>query len=144
MLSKVFVNIKTALRNHCTQCLYWLNFFFWAYYFRVCSYQVPISITMTSTFHILCWQNIKEETSAAIIPGPSWTTSPHPCENAWTSFKKCSKTVWDTLKAQSQHLQQRCYWTQIRICAPVQWKKNQQNCPTYQSFGVLFIGKYGP
>ena len=31
MLSKVFVNIKTVLQSHCTQCLYWLNFFFWAY-----------------------------------------------------------------------------------------------------------------
>ena len=32
MLSKVFVNIKTVLQNHCTQCLYWLNFFFWAHF----------------------------------------------------------------------------------------------------------------
>ena len=31
MLGKVFVNIKTVLQNKCTQCLYWLNFFFWAY-----------------------------------------------------------------------------------------------------------------
>ena len=31
MLSKVFVNIKTVLQNNCTQCLYWLNFFFWVY-----------------------------------------------------------------------------------------------------------------
>ena len=26
-----FVNIKTVLQNYCTQCLYWLNFFFWVY-----------------------------------------------------------------------------------------------------------------
>ena len=32
MLSKVFVNIKTVLQSYCTQCLYWLNFFFWVYF----------------------------------------------------------------------------------------------------------------
>ena len=26
MLSKVFVNIKTVLQNHCAHCLYWLTF----------------------------------------------------------------------------------------------------------------------
>ena len=31
IFSKVFVNIKTVLQNYCTQCLYWLNFFFWVY-----------------------------------------------------------------------------------------------------------------
>ena len=31
ILGKVFVNINTVLQNHCTQCLYWLNFFFWVY-----------------------------------------------------------------------------------------------------------------
>ena len=31
ILSKVFVNIKTVLQIYCTQCLYWLNFFFWVY-----------------------------------------------------------------------------------------------------------------
>ena len=31
ILSKIFVNIKTVLKNYCTQCLYWLNFFFWVY-----------------------------------------------------------------------------------------------------------------
>ena len=31
ILSKVFVNIKAVLQNYCTQCLYWLNFFFWVY-----------------------------------------------------------------------------------------------------------------
>ena len=30
-MSKVFVNIKTVLQDYCTQCLYWLNFFFWVY-----------------------------------------------------------------------------------------------------------------
>ena len=32
MMSEVFVNIKTVLQNHCTECLYWLNFFFWVYF----------------------------------------------------------------------------------------------------------------
>ena len=32
IFSKVFVNIKTVLPNYCTQCLYWLNFFFWEYF----------------------------------------------------------------------------------------------------------------
>ena len=31
IFSKVFVNITTILQNYCTQCLYWLNFFFWVY-----------------------------------------------------------------------------------------------------------------
>ena len=35
MMSKVFVNIKTVLQNHCTEGLYWLNFFFWVYYVHV-------------------------------------------------------------------------------------------------------------
>ena len=28
IFSKIFANIKTVLQNYCTQCLYWLNFFF--------------------------------------------------------------------------------------------------------------------
>ena len=31
IFSKVFVNIKTVFQNYCTQCLYWLNFFFLVY-----------------------------------------------------------------------------------------------------------------
>ena len=31
IFSKVFVIVKTVLQNYCTQCLYWLNFFFWVY-----------------------------------------------------------------------------------------------------------------
>ena len=32
VFSKIFVNIKTVVQKYCTQCLYWLNFFFWVYY----------------------------------------------------------------------------------------------------------------
>ena len=47
MLSKGFVNIKTVLQNHCTQCLYWLNFsseYFISRMFRT-SLQIWISLS---------------------------------------------------------------------------------------------------
>ena len=46
IVSKFFVNINTVLRNYCTQCLYWLNFFFWVYY--------PFQLPGTLKWYILC------------------------------------------------------------------------------------------
>ena len=53
ILSKVFVNIKTVLQNYCTQCLYWLNFFFWVYFVQRTKKIVPDQTALNFLYNSL-------------------------------------------------------------------------------------------